>query len=50
MKRKRNEIFITAQEIATLRNLGWEGILRKAMTYNLTIEKGRKKKNNKECK
>ena len=36
MNNSKKKIVITAKEIATLRKLGWEGIIRKAMAYNPT--------------
>lgn len=43
MNNSKKEIVITAKEITTLRKLGWEGIIRKAMAYNPVKEKPRNK-------
>ncbi len=43
MKQPKEEIVVTAEEIATLRQLGWEGIIRKAMAYNPVKKKPRNK-------
>lgn len=48
MNNSKKEIVITAKEIATLRKLGWEGIIRKAMAYNPTKKNLQMKRKRKE--